>query len=50
MALMAVLFRMEPVAMSPLFHSWYGWATLGFIAAMEFIGAVIIRKIVSIDV
>jgi tight adherence protein B len=49
-ALMAVLFHMEPVAMSPLFHSWYGWATLGFIASMEFIGAIIIRKIVSIDV
>jgi tight adherence protein B len=49
-ALMAVLFRMEPAAMYPLFHSWYGWATLGFIAAMEFVGAIIIRKIVSIDV
>jgi tight adherence protein B len=49
-ALMAVLFHMEPTAMSPLFHSWYGWATLGFIATMELVGAIIIRKIVSIDV
>jgi tight adherence protein B len=49
-ALMAVLFHMEPSAMSPLFHSWYGWATLGFIATMELVGAIIIRKIVSIDV
>jgi tight adherence protein B len=48
--LMAVLFHMEPEAMSPLFHSWYGWATLGFIAVLEFIGALIIRKIISIDV
>jgi tight adherence protein B len=49
-ALIAVLFRMEPEAMSPLFHSWYGWATLGFIACMEIVGGLIIRKIVSIDV
>jgi len=49
-ALMAVLFHMEPAAMYPLLHSWYGWATLGFIATMEFVGAIIIRKIVSIDV
>jgi tight adherence protein B len=48
--LMAVLFRMEPEAMYPLFHAWYGWATVGFIAAMELVGALIIRKIVSIDV
>jgi tight adherence protein B len=50
LALMAVLFHMEPEAMWPLFHEWYGWATLGFIFVMEFIGAIIIRKIVSIDV
>jgi tight adherence protein B len=49
-ALMTVLFRMEPVAMYPLFHTWYGWATLGFIAGMEFVGALLIRKIVAIDV
>jgi len=49
-ALMAVLFHMEPEAMYPLFHTWYGWATLAFIAAMEIVGALIIRKIVSIDV
>jgi tight adherence protein B len=49
-ALMLVLFRMEPEAMYPLLHSWYGWATLTFIAAMELVGAVIIRKIINIDV
>lgn len=50
LALMGVLFHMEPTAMYPLFHTWYGWATLAFIAGMEITGAVIIRKIVSIDV
>jgi len=50
LALMAVLFHMEPVAMAPLFNTWYGWATLGLIGALELIGALIIRKIVSIDV
>lgn len=48
--LMLVLFHMEPVAMHPLLYSWYGWVTLGFIAVMELIGAIIIRKIVNIDV
>jgi Flp pilus assembly protein TadB len=41
---------MEPAAMYPLLHRWYGWATLAFIAAMELVGAVIIRKIINIDV
>jgi len=36
--------------MAPLFNTWYGWATLGLIGALELIGALIIRKIVSIDV
>jgi tight adherence protein B len=48
--LMLVLFHMEPVAMYPLLHRWYGWVTLGFMAVMELIGGVIIRKIVNIDV
>jgi tight adherence protein B len=49
-ALMLVLFRMEPEAMYPLLHSWYGWVTLAFIAVMELVGAVIIRKIINIDI
>lgn len=49
-AVMFALFHLEPEAMAPLFHTWYGWATLGFIVLMEFIGALIIRKIVNIDV
>jgi tight adherence protein B len=48
--LMFVLFKMEPVAMSKLFTTWYGLAVVGFIVVMEFIGALIIKKIVTIDV
>jgi Flp pilus assembly protein TadB len=33
-----------------MFHAWYGWATLAFIGVMEAVGALIIRKIVNIDV
>jgi tight adherence protein B len=49
-ALMTVLFHMEPEAMAPLFHTWYGWATLAVIGVLEIVGALIIRKIVNIDV
>ena len=45
-----VLFQMEPQAMAKLFSTWYGWLTIGFIVLMEFIGALIIRKIIRIDV
>ncbi len=48
--LILVLRKMEPEAMSLMFHAWYGWATLAFIAVMEAVGALIIRKIVNIDV
>jgi tight adherence protein B len=48
--LMFVLSKMEPEAMAPLFHSWYGWVTLAVIAVLELIGLLIIRKIVNIDV
>jgi tight adherence protein B len=48
--LMFVLSKMEPEAMAPLFHSWYGWVTLAVIAILELIGLLIIRKIVNIDV
>jgi tight adherence protein B len=44
------LFRLEPAAMSHLFSTWYGWATLIFVVVMEVIGALIIRKIIRIDV
>jgi tight adherence protein B len=46
----AALFHLEPQAMDRLFTTWYGWATIGFIVLMELIGALIIKKIVTIDV
>lgn len=49
-ALAFVLFHMEPEAMSLLFNAWYGWLTIAFILVMELIGALIIKKIVTIDV
>lgn len=48
--LMLILNYMEPDAMRPLFHTWYGWATLAVIAVMEIIGYMAIKKIVTIDV
>ena len=49
-ALMFVLFKMEPAAMSQLFTTWYGLSVIGFIVVMEFIGALFIKKIVTIDI
>lgn len=48
--LAGVLTVMDPVAMRPLFHSYYGWAVIAVIAVLELLGAVTIKKIVSIDV
>jgi tight adherence protein B len=44
------LFRLEPKAMHPLFTTWYGWVVVGFVALMEIVGGVIIKKIVTIDI
>jgi tight adherence protein B len=48
--LMLILTQMEPEAMAPLYHTWYGWATLAVIGVMEVIGYVAIQKITTIDV
>jgi tight adherence protein B len=48
--LMVVLRFIEPKAMAPLFSEPIGWATLGVIAAMEFLGYQSISKITRIDV
>ncbi|HXZ06529.1 MAG TPA: type II secretion system F family protein [Paraburkholderia sp.] len=48
--LMVVLRFIEPVAMAPLFSEPVGWATLGVIATMEFLGYQSISKITRIDV
>jgi len=48
--LMLVLSKMQPDAMAPLFEPWLGWIVLGVIGVLEFIGFLMIRKIVTIDV
>jgi tight adherence protein B len=48
--LMLVLSRMQHEAMWPLFHKWWGWIVLGVIGLLEFVGFMMIRKIVNIDV
>ena len=48
--LMLILTHMEPEAMAPLYHTWYGWATLAVIGVMEVVGYVAIQKITTIDV
>lgn len=48
--LMLVLNAMEPDAMSMLWHSRIGWATLAILGFLECMGIYVIRKIVAIDV
>lgn len=48
--LMWVLTEMEPEGMAPLFNTMIGYCTLVVIFLLEFIGFVLIRKIVTIDV
>ncbi|HEV3018307.1 MAG TPA: type II secretion system F family protein [Burkholderiaceae bacterium] len=45
-----VLSAMEPDAMQPLFHTWWGWAVVAVIGVLELVGFLMIRKIVNIDV
>ena len=49
-ALMLILNKMEPEAMSMLWHTKIGWATLVVLAFFEFMGVYLIRRITSIDV
>jgi tight adherence protein B len=48
--LILVLNVMEPEAMAPLFHAWYGWVTMAVIVCTVGIGYHFIRKITAIDV
>jgi tight adherence protein B len=50
LVLMAILDRMEPEAMSHLWHSRLGWGVLVVIAFLEIMGIYVIRRIVAIDV
>jgi len=48
--LMSILNKMEPEAMSHLWHTRPGWATLVVVALLECMGIYVIRRIVDIDV
>lgn len=48
--LLWVLTHMEPEAMALLWTTPQGWGVLATVAAMEFFGVVLIRRIVAIDV
>lgn len=48
--LLVVLYAMEPDAMRVLHTTWQGWTALGFIAALEVVGFLLIRRIVRIEV
>ena len=50
LALMLVLQKMEPELMALMWSTPMGWSTLAAIAALEFFGVLLIRRIVSIDV
>lgn len=50
MFLLWVLNRMEPDAMSQLWTTQLGWGVLAAVLVMEFIGVLLIRRIVAIDV
>ncbi|MEW6373608.1 MAG: type II secretion system F family protein [Pseudomonadota bacterium] len=48
--LIFILNMMEPEAMAPLFHAWYGWVTLAVMTVTIGIGYHFIRRITTIDV
>ena len=50
MFLLWVLNRMEPDAMAQLWTTQLGWGVLAAVLVMEFIGVLLIRRIVAIDV
>ena len=50
MFLLWVLNRMEPAAMSQLWTTPLGWGVLAAVLVMEFIGVLLIRRIVAIDI
>ena len=48
--LLWVLHRMEPEAMAQLWTTQLGWGVLAAVIVMEFIGVLLIRRIVAIDI
>jgi len=49
-AILAALMYFEPEATRPIFHSILGWGFLVVILALQFVGSLVIGKIVRIDV
>jgi tight adherence protein B len=49
-AVAAALFVVEPVAMRPLIATWAGWGVCASVLALEAVGLVFIRRIVTVDV
>lgn len=50
LVLMCILNKMEPEAMSELWHTPLGWGVLAVIVFLEVMGVYVVRKIVTIDV
>ena len=48
--LLWVLHRMEPEAMAQLWTTQLGWGVLAAVIVMEFVGVLLIRRIVAIDI
>lgn len=49
-AIILALTYVEPESIGPIFSTYLGWGFLAVILLLEFMGAIMIRKIVSIDV
>jgi tight adherence protein B len=48
--LAAVLYAMDPEAMTPLFTTIYGWGVIAVVFVLLMLGAFFIKKIVTIDI
>lgn len=48
--LAGILYVMDPVSMTPLFTTYYGWAVMAGVFVMLALGGFFIKKIVTIDV
>jgi len=45
-----ILYKMQPDAVSLLFSTIWGWITIATVIVLEILGALMIRKIVNIDI
>lgn len=44
------LFAIEPEAMAPMLHTWFGWGVMAVVAVLEVVGLLFMRRIMAIDV